>query len=500
MDTQSLWQALSPPAEFPPLTENIDADVAIVGGGITGITTALQLSRAGRSVALVEANSIGSSATGDSTGNLYATVDEHLFRIKEKWDARTMKAVVESRRIALDTVGTLVRNHGIECDFAERDWHLYAAAEASDDAKDAVDLEHEAAREAGLDASIVDELPLPFPIASAVKIKGQAQINPLAYIRGLARALGDGCRIFEHSPATAIHAKDGIVETPRGQIKARAIVLATHTPKGVYMVQTEMQPAREYGLAAPLPGDDYPEGIFWSADQPKHSIRSYVANGERFLMVIGRKHQTGKTKNTADCYEKLEGFARQHFHIDTIRYRWSAQHYRAADMLPYIGPSPSKPNVYVATGYATDGLVYGTVAASILADEISGNDNPWSDLYKPKRFTPGKSAKLFAKQNMEVAAELGKKFINADSADWFEDVKPGEGKLVATGGHKYAAYRHEDGELTAVSATCTHMGCDVHWNTAEKTWDCPCHGSRFTTEGEVIEGPAVEPLKRHEVK
>lgn len=499
MDTQSLWQALSPPAEFPPLNENIDADVAVVGGGITGVTTALQLSRAGKSVALVEAQTIGCSATGGSTGNLYATVDEHLFRIKEKWNPRTVKAVVESRRAALETIGQLVREHQIECDYVPRDWHLYATTNASEDAKDAVDLEHETALEAGLNASLVNELPLPFNIFRAVRIKDQAQINPLAYVRGLAGALGDGCRIFERSPATAIHAKDGVVATPRGQIKARAIVLATHSPKGIYMVQTAMQPAREYGLAAPLPGDDYPEGIFWSADQPKHSIRSYMANGQRYLMVIGRKHQTGKAANTADCYEKLESFAREHFNIETVSYRWSAQHYRAADMLPYIGHASTTPNVYIATGYATDGLVYGTVAASILADEISGRDNPWADLYKPKRFTPGKSAKLFAKQNMEVAAELGKKIFGAGAADRFEEVKPGEGKLVSTGGHKYAAYRNEQGQLTAVSASCTHMGCDVHWNTAEKTWDCPCHGSRFNYDGSVIEGPAVDPLKRHDI-
>ncbi|HET7307512.1 MAG TPA: FAD-dependent oxidoreductase [Gammaproteobacteria bacterium] len=499
MDTRSIWQALSPPAEFPVLEEDISVDVAVVGGGITGVTTALQLSRAGQRVALVEAHEIGCSATGGSTGNLYATVDEHLFRIKEKWDADTARGVVESRRSAIETIGGIVREYAIDCGFGARDWHFYATTDASADARDAVDHEYEVAREAGLDASHVDRLPLPFEIDRAIRITGQAQLNPLAYVRGLARGLGNHCRIFEHTPATGIDAKAGAVTTPRGTINADAIVLATHTPKGVYMMQTAMQPAREYGLAARLKANNYPEGIFWSADTPKHSIRSYQAGGERYLMVIGLKHQTGKVQHTADCYEQLESFTRKHFGVADVAWHWSAQHYRAGDMLPYIGESPRHENVYLATGFATDGLVYGTLAASIITDEIVGRDSRWGDLYKPSRFTPGKSAKQFVKQNLAVVAELAKKVTAADAGDWLDEVHPGEGRLIKTSGKKLAVYRDEQGQATVLGATCTHLGCDVHWNDAERTWDCPCHGSRFRLDGSVIEGPAIEPLKPQKV-
>lgn len=499
MDTRSIWQALVPACGFAALEENITADVAVVGGGITGVTTALHLSRAGRRVVLIEAREIGSSATGGSTGNLYATVDEHLFRIREKWDADTVRAVAASRQSAIETIGGIVRDYGIDCAFAVRDWHFYATANASADARDAVDYEYEAAREAGLEADRVETLPLPFSIDRAIRIAGQAQINPLAYVRGLARGLGDPCRLFEHTPATEIDARAGTITTPHGKIEADAIVLATQTPKGVNMMQTAMQPAREYGVAARLNTGAYPEGIFWSADQPKHSIRSYEAGGKRFLIVIGGKHQTGKVQHTAGCFEQLESFARKHFDIAEIAWHWSAQHYRAADMLPYIGASPRSSNLYIATGFATDGLVYGTLAGSIIASEIIGHESAWSELYRPGRFTPGKSAKLFVKQNLEVVAELARKVTGADAGDWLDEVQPGEGRLIKTGGKKLAVYRDEQGKVTVLSATCTHLGCDVHWNDAERTWDCACHGSRFRLDGSVVEGPAIKPLKPRQI-
>lgn len=501
MDTQSLWQGLSQPQNFPALEGDITADVAIVGGGITGVTAAALLSRAGRKVALIEADRIGNSATGGSTGNLYATVDEHLFRLKEKWNLDTVKAVVESRRAGIDLIGKLADDYRIDCGLAPRAWHLFASDSASADAQDAVEHECEVAREAGLDARLVGELPLPFGIAQAVVIDNQAQLNPLAYVGGLARALDSGnCRIFERSRATEIDDKQGIVHTANGRITADAIVLATHTPKGVYAVQTAMTAAREYGLAARLIGDAYPAGIFWSADEPKHSIRSFDANGERYLLVIGRKHLTGKESHTAACYQQLEAFARSHFAIDTVPYAWSAQHYRSADMLPYIGKSPAATNTYIATGYATDGLVYGTLAASLIADDIAGNSSPWLDTYKPSRFTPGKSAKRFTKQNIEVTKEYLRKMVNSAEYGQFEAIEPGAGKVVELGGEKLAAYRDERGELAVLSASCTHLHCDVHWNNAEKSWDCPCHGSRFSVSGEVLEGPALAPLARREVE
>lgn len=495
MDTRSLWQELSQTANFPALDRDISVDVAVVGGGITGITIAMHLARAGKTVAVVEAHELGCSATGGSTGNLYATVDEHLYKLKEKWGEETAKTVVESRRASIELIGKLVADYRIDCQFSPRSWHLYTTA-ASAEQQEIVEQEYQAARQLGLEAKLVDMLPLPFEVKKAVRIENQAQINPLAYVRGLARAIAsDTCHIFENSQVTAVEAKQGTVKTRNGRIKAGAIVLATHTPKGIHMVQTAMIPGREYGVAARLSDDNYPEGIFWSAGQPKHSIRSVEANGERYLLVVGRKHQTGKEAHTAACQEQLEGFVRSAFAVESVAFGWSAQNYRSADMLPYIGKSVIASGVYIATGYATDGLVYGTLAASIIADDIVGRSNPWRDVYKPGRFTPAKSARQFARQNIDVAKEYANRFFGSAAGD-LDSIEPGQGKVIKAGGRKVAAYRDEQGKLTVVSATCTHLQCEVHWNEAEKSWDCPCHGSRFRYDGEVIEGPAIAPLAR----
>jgi glycine/D-amino acid oxidase-like deaminating enzyme/nitrite reductase/ring-hydroxylating ferredoxin subunit len=495
MNTQSLWQAVSPPAEFPALNEDIAADVAVVGGGITGVMAALHVSRAGKRVVLVEAETIGCSATGGSTGNLYATVDEHLFGLREKWSMDTVRAVVESRRAAIETIRQLVEEYDIDCGLAPRDFHLYATANASDDEKDAVNREYEAARETGLDASLVDALPLPFAISRATVIRDQAQFNPLAYVRGLVRGLNENCRVFEHTPATRIDPSERTVETDTGRIKADAIVLATHTPKGVYGVQLTLATAREYGVAARLNDARYPDGIFWSADQPKHSIRSFESDGERYLLVIGGKHATGKGR-AADYLDRLETFTREHYDVGSVTHCWSAQHYRSSDRLPFIGPSLRASNVHIATGFATDGLVYGAVAARIIADAIAGRDNRWRDIYKADRFTPAKSAEQLISKNLEVAAELGKKLLATDAGKQFDEVPRGGGKLIECNGDKLAVYRDEQGRVTALGATCPHLGCDVHFNDVEKTWDCPCHGSRFRCDGSVIEGPAMRPLHR----
>lgn len=498
MNTQSLWLGHSRSTGFPSLDRDISADVAIVGGGITGVTTAMQLSRAGKKVALVEAGEIGSSATGGSTGNLYTTVDEHLYKLKEKWDEETVKTVVASRKASIDLIGKLVEEHHIDCQFFPRAWHLYAT-ESSPEQREIIEKEFEAARQAGLNARLVDTLPLPFTITKVLAIEDQAQINPAAYVRGLARAVAsDTCQFFENTHASDIDGKQGTVQTRNGRINADAIVLATHTPKGVHMVQTGMTCGREYGLAARLDNGNYPEGIFWSVDQPKHSIRGADFGGERFLVVVGARHATGQEEHTAECYKRLEDFATSTFPVESIAFRWSAQNYRSPDLLPYIGRSVAASNTYIATGYATDGLVYGTLAATLIANEITGTDNPWSDLYKPGRFTPAKSAEQFVKHNMEVAKEYASKLLSSGARQELDAVQPGQGKVVQAGGQKLAAYRNEQGQVMAVSATCTHMGCEVHWNDAERSWDCPCHGSRFRTDGEVVEGPAIAPLPRQE--
>jgi glycine/D-amino acid oxidase-like deaminating enzyme/nitrite reductase/ring-hydroxylating ferredoxin subunit len=474
----------------------LSVDTAIVGGGITGLTTAMLLAEAGQRVALVEAKAVGGGTTGNSTGNLYATVGPLLSRLVDKWGAQTMEAVVRSRASAVDLVEHTVRRRGIECAFARRSWHLFAMP-GNDGHEKVVENEYETARSAPLVTRRLSRAPLPFDTGSTLVIDGQAQLNPAAYVRGLARAIDSpGCRIFEQSPAHNIEPGKSVVETSRGRLQADNLVVATHVPKGFNIVQTELGPYREYAIAATLRSGDYPEGIFWSAGDERHSIRSHAVDASRYLVVIGPGHKTGQEPHTERCYRRIESFVRTHFDVDAITHRWSAQGYYPADEIPYIGRSASASHLYVATGYAADGLTYGTLAGMILADEILGRPNDFSSLYKATRVKPVKSAKAFLRENIDVAAQYVKGFAGGTKIEALRDLARGQGEIIEVHGKKIAAYRDQTGTVSALSPVCTHLKCLVRWNEAEQSWDCPCHGSRFGIDGAVIEGPALAPLER----
>ncbi len=492
MSTESLWKATATKQEFPVLSGHREADVVIIGGGITGITTALHLSRSGKSVVVLEARRIGQGTTGCSTGNLYASVDTFLYRIKDKWDQKTASSVAYARRETVDEIEERVREFNLNCNFYRCPHYLYTTKEED---SHHLDREFESLREAGLHPAFVTETPLPFPVFSAVKIENQAQFQPLLYIQMLAKAiLSDTCVIFENSKVLEIDSERMMVSTAQGTVQAKKIVMATHTPKGFNILQTELGPYREYGIAAELKTDSYPKGIFWSMEEPSHSIRSYENNGKKFLVVIGEMHKTGQQEEGIDYFKKVEAYMRSNFDVETITFRWSAQHYHAADELPYIGKTVSSDHVYVATGFGTDGLTYGSLAARIIADDIVGRYNPWSGIFKARRFKPVKSIKNFAQENMNVAVQYAKDYFSPTHLEKLEDVKPGQGKVVEIEDEKLGASMDDQGRITAIKRICTHLGCIVNWNDMEKSWDCPCHGSRFDQNGEVIEGPALKAL------
>ncbi len=498
MSEQSFWQGTADMVRFPPITQDLEADVAIVGGGITGMVAALLLSRAGKSVVVMEAMRVGEGTTGFSTGNLYASVDERLASIRDAWNAETAASVVRSRTAALNLIEQTISEFGIVCGFARRPQYLLAT---DDEQSEQLAGELEALQEAGLLASEVKEVPLPIAFVRALKIENQAQFHPLAYVRGLARAIqSDNCRIFEDSPVAEIDGGKHVVRTAAGEVRAHQILMATHVPKGFNLIHTVLGPYREYGIAARLCGTDYPEGIFWSMEEPGHSIRSYDANGDRYLIVIGEKHKTGQPEEGKDYFAAVEQYARVHFEVASVDYRWSAQHYRPADKLPYIGLSAGSDNIYLATGFGTNGLVYGPMAAMIVSDAILGRQNPWSRLYDATRFTPAKSAADFLSENVNSAKEFVRDYFSRAEVEAAAKVPPGEGMLAHVGKEKLAVYRDESGGLVALSPVCTHLGCLVHWNGHERTWDCPCHGSRFGPDGAVLEGPAIKALVQKDLR
>ena len=488
--TTSFWKATSAATCFPALDRDLETDVAIIGGGITGIMAADLLSRAGKRVVVLEAMCIGLGTTGHATGNLHVTVDEMMCQVRKKWDKETARLVAVSRQATIDALERRVDETGISCGFIRCPHYLYPTGSKP---AEQIGEEHRTLTEAGIPASLTDEVPLPFSAGTALRIENQAQFHPLLFVQGLAEySRSDGCMIFENSKVIEIDDANGTVVTTSGRVRAGAIFVATHTPKGFDPVQAELGPYREYGIAAPLDGQ-LPPGIFWSVEETSVSLRSCEMNDKKYLMVIGEKHKTGQHREDVDYFGKVEQFAQSHFRVPPMEYRWSAQNYRPADLLPFIGRS-ALGNRYIATGFGTNGLLYGPLAAAIVTDLILGRKNPLIDLFKPTRFTPVKSAKDFLSENLNVAKQYARDFLTHGDLKQMKDIAPDEGALVDVDG-TVAVYRDGEGDFTLLSPLCTHLGCKVHWNSMEKSWDCPCHGSRFNCGGEVLEGPAVAPLQ-----
>ena len=479
-------------AEHPPLTESTEADVVVVGAGITGLTTALALAEAGQRVMVLEAAKVGGGVTGGSTGNLYATLASGQAPLRRKWGDQVAAEVARARGEAISHIESLISRYGIDCDF-QRQPAYRLMTEAPQQAQHDLNDELDALISAGLVVEMSDGPELPFE-SWGLRIANQAQFNPLHYVQGLAnRLLGEGVVIHQHSPVREIDPKQGLVRTDTATVSAKHIVQATHTPKGISLVQAGMLVSREYAVCARLKSGSYPEGIIWVLD-PFHSLRSYRHGNDHYLMVIGEKHKTGE--HQGDHYQLLRAYLEKHFDIDLFTHQWSAQQYSSPDGLPYIGRMHGHDNLHMATGFAADGLVWGTLAGMIIADEILGNDNPWQARFGARRITPGKSALQYAKENATVTKHMVKDYLGTEKLTDFDEIAQGQGRVATVDGEKLAIHRTASGELKVLSAICPHMKCIVHWNASESTWDCPCHGSRFDTDGEVIEGPAYQPLAR----
>jgi glycine/D-amino acid oxidase-like deaminating enzyme/nitrite reductase/ring-hydroxylating ferredoxin subunit len=496
---KSVWTLGSDSAAtFAPLAGRTQVDVAVVGGGITGVMTAMMLSDAGMKVALLEAGRIGRSNTGGSTGNLYATVSGGLAPLRRKWSDDVLREMVAQRIAAIDLIEQTATRFGLDCAFERRP--LYRCVAGTDGATQAeLDDELQAHEAAGLAARLVDDVDaLPFRIHRALELGQQAQFNPLHFVQGVALALsGRGVAVHEGSSVLEVKGgREASVRTADGLVQAGHLVFATHTPKGFNLVQAEMEAYREHGIAGRLLRGHYPRGIFWIRDHGR-SIRSYRRNARDYLVVVGGRHKTGHA-TVGDPRAVLRSWTQARFDLGEVTHEWSAQQYASADLLPYIGPSAHH-NVLIATGFAADGLTWGTVAARLLSERIQGRIEHAAEVLTPRRFTPVKSARTWASENATVMRHLVGDRLGPAEATSLAAIAPGEGRIVDVGGRKYAVYRGEDRMLSVLSPVCPHLKCHVAWNAADGSWDCPCHGSRFGTDGRVLEGPALQPLARVEL-
>ncbi|MDD2503547.1 MAG: FAD-dependent oxidoreductase [Clostridia bacterium] len=497
---QSYWMASVPFTQYEPLTGNLDVDVVIVGGGITGITSAFLLKQSGLKVALLEATRILHGTTGHTTAKVTAQHDIIYYTIKSKMDQESAEQYAKANQAAISAIDTIIQQNNIDCDFSWQPAYVYTQDE---NYILQIQEETELAFGLGFSAAFMEEIPLPVKVKAALRFDNQAQFHPLKYLQALAQQIsGNGSYLFENTKALDIQTQNAYtVTTNTGfHVKAPNVIIATHYPfyDGNGMYFSRIYPERSYAVGLTI-SDQYPGGMYISAEDPGRSYRSQPMDDGRVLIIVGGEHhKTGQSIDTSLHYQNLLNTANSIFQVDEVLYRWSTQDYTTMDQVPYIGPLNSKdPGLYVATGFRKWGMTNGTVAAMILRDYILDKENEWAPVFMPSRFRPGAAAGKFIKENANAAKHLVSSKLS--SAEHFEDIEPGEGKVVEIEGEKAGAYRDLQGQLFIVDTTCTHMGCELSWNSAEYSWDCPCHGSRFTYKGKVIEGPAQNPLKKVEI-
>lgn len=488
----SLWLDTTPRTAYSYLQSNVSVDVAVIGGGIAGITTAKMLKDAGARVALIERDRIVRGVTGNTTAKVTALHSLIYKRLIDTFGAERAGLYASANQNAIKTVATFVKNMQIECDFKFTSAYTFSE---SDNARKLIEDEIKAAQTLGISALFKDELPLPIQTFGSIHLKDQAQFHPRKYLLALAETIpGDGSYIFEKTRAVEVKdAPNPSVTTDKGTVKADYIVVATHFPifdRSFYYAR--MKTRRSYVMAVRL-RDKAPIGMFISSKDEFHSFRSQPYEGKELFFVGGEHHETGKGGDTAERYRRLAQYAREFFKPNEILYRWSTQDYETEDGVPYVGKlSSTSKRIYVSTGFGGWGMTNATVGAQIITEGINGRTDELSELYDPGRYKPKRSLKPASAYypDIEEATHVA---VPIDTA---HSIQAESGNVISVNKERIALYKDAMGKLHAMSAKCTHMGCDVVWNSGERSWDCPCHGSRFDALGKVIQTPALSDLKK----
>lgn len=492
-EPNSYWIASTSPTQYPQLEEDIKVDVAIIGGGIVGITSAYLLSQQGVKVALIEADHILNGTTGHTTAKI---TSQHSFiyaKLIKEHGLELARQYANANESAIKKVAEIAKENKIDCDFSWQPAYIYTE---QDKYIKEIEDEIEAAKNLGIKAEFVEAINLPLSIKGAMRFNDQAQYHPLKFLKPLAELVEkkDGL-IFEQTEAVQID-NDEVVVTRNGhRVKADKIIISSHYPffDGGGMFFSRIYQDRSYIVGVKIE-EKFPEGYYKSAETPSRSLRSQPYEGGELVLIAGEQHKTGQAPDTNTHYQNLIDFANQTFTVKDVLYRWSTQDCNTIDGLPYIGNLTAKsPNLYVATGFRKWGMSNGIASAMILSDLIVKGENPWAEVFRPSRFTSA-AIKSFIIQNVDVAKNLLAGKLEKLPED--VELEPGEAALIKAEGERIGVYKDEAGQLHMVDTTCTHLGCELNWNEGEKSWDCPCHGSRFTYEGEVMHGPAFEPLKR----
>lgn len=501
-ESTSIWMQFKTPT-FPPLDADARTEVCVIGAGVAGLTTAYFLARAGKAVVVLDDGPIGGGESGRTTGHLSNQIDDLYTTIEQIHGVRGARLAYESHTAAINMIESIVQEEQIECDFERLEGYLFLPPGG-----DITLLERERAAAERSGFGTVEQLAR-LPIAGfgsgpALRFPDQGQFHILKYLSALAHAIVRmGGKIY-----CATRASDQIengpparVETDRGHaVTADFVVVATNSPindrwADLFEIHMRQAAYRTYVIGARVPIGAIPKALYWDTEDPYHYVRLQKLEDEttyELLIVGGEDHKTGQEDDADERYARLEAWAREHFPMmEAVDLCWSGQIQEPADGLGLIGPNPGDAkHIFIITGESGQGLTHSTIAGMITTDAIQGRANPWATLYDPARgMAKGPALRELVGENLNTIAQFGD-YLTGGDVESVEQIKPGEGALVRRKLSKVAVYRDEQGATHVFDATCTHLGCLVAWNSAEKSWDCPCHGSRFDAYGRVIEGPA----------
>jgi glycine/D-amino acid oxidase-like deaminating enzyme/nitrite reductase/ring-hydroxylating ferredoxin subunit len=502
MGPHSYWIDSAPIKSFPPLRTDLEVDVLVVGAGITGITVAYLLKKAGRRVALIDRERVASIDTGHTTAHLTFVTDDSLQTLAKNIGRDHAQAVWDAGACAVGEIERIVREENIECEFSRVPGFLHISVFGAGNENDRAELKEEAAiaNELGFDAVFMDTVPH-FAVPG-VRFANQAKFHPRKYLKRLVEAIsGDGSSVFEQSAAGEFDSEKRRAKVNGHWISFDRVVIATNNPlvglasmTSATFFQTKLSLYSSYVLGARIPRGSLPIALFWDTADPYDYLRVDRHLDFDYAVFGGEDYKTGQVIDTDKCYAHLVTKLKKISLAAEIDHHWSGQVIETNDGLPYIGQNAE--GQFIATGYGGNGITFATIAAMMARDWMTGAKNPWCDLFDVDRKLIKHGAWDYLRENADYPYYMIKDRLARAEADSVRELKPRDGMIVKSRGGKVAAYRDAKGEVHKVSAVCTHMGCLVRWNSAEETWDCPCHGSRFKPSGEVIAGPAEEPLAK----
>jgi glycine/D-amino acid oxidase-like deaminating enzyme/nitrite reductase/ring-hydroxylating ferredoxin subunit len=510
--TTSIWQGTAEVPRFPKLSKSAKADVCVIGAGIAGLSVAYHLAREGKSVIVLDDGPVGGGETGRTTAHLTDAMDDRIYWLENVHGPEGARLAVSSHGAAINRIQQIVQLEGIDCDFERLDGYLMSRRPGE---SEELQREAEAAQRAGItDVALVERAPIAgFESGTALRFPSQGQFHILKYLVGVANAFVQKYhgRLHCDTHVEGVEGGDPCTVKVTGgmQVTAGCVVVCTNASISDYVrTHIKIEPNRTYAIAAVIPRGSVEKALYWDTGDPYHYVRVQrldepypgVLKGDTLwdaLIVGGEDHKVGHDSNPDERWGRIEQWMRQRWpQAREVIYRWSGQVLEPNDGLAYIGRNPDgAENVFMASGDSGQGMTHSTIAGMLLSDLVLGRQNPWERLYDPKRVSLRASTLAdAAKHNLDVAVQYAKGYLSPDVAS-VDDLSPGEGRVIRRGTKKIAAYRDEEGRLHEKSAVCTHLKCIVEWNGAEKSWDCPCHGSRFAPTGEVLNGPAIMALE-----